>query len=139
MTTSSRRGTPGLSKGKSYVPQRGDIVWIDYNPQRGREQAKRRPALVLSPADYNGLVGLAVVCPIANQARDYPFEVMIPPGLAATGVVLADQIKSFDWHQRNAEFKGKFPESVVREVLETVLTLLDPRDEDEEMVAEADG
>ena len=107
-------------------------------PAAGCEQAERRPPLVLSPASYNGTVGLAVVCPITNQAKSYPFEVLIPAGFAATGVILSDQIKSFDWRERKAELKGKFPESIVREVLETVLTLLDPNEEDEETDGEKD-
>jgi mRNA interferase MazF len=111
VTDKPGRRTLGSRKGKLYVPERGDVVWIDFNPQRGREQAERRPALVLSPANYNGTVGLAVVCPITNQVKSYPFEVLIPEGLAATGVVLSDQIKSFDWRERKAELKGKFDTS----------------------------
>lgn len=71
------------------VPSRGDLVWIDFDPQSGREQAGRRPALVLSPLAYNRLVGLAVVCPVTNQAKGYPFETSLPPGLPVQGVVLA--------------------------------------------------
>ena len=81
----------------AYVPGRGDVVWISLDPRAGHEQAGRRPAVVLSPASYNGKVGLAVFCPITNQIKGYPFEVLIPPGLSVTGAVLADQIKSLDW------------------------------------------
>jgi mRNA interferase MazF len=70
----------------AYVPDRGDAVWITLNPQAGHEQAGRRPAVILSPAAYNGKVGLAILCPITNQIKGYPFEVLIPPGLAVTGV-----------------------------------------------------
>ena len=87
-----------------YVPNRGDVVWIDFNPQTGHEQAGRRPAIVLSPSAYNGKVGLAILCPITNQAKGYPFEVPIPTGLAVKGVILADQVKSLDWQSRNAQF-----------------------------------
>jgi mRNA interferase MazF len=88
----------------TYVPERGHIVWIDLNPQAGHEQAGRRPALVLSPATYNGRVGLALLCPITNRPKGYPFEVSLPTGLPITGVILADQIKSLDWRVRRTEF-----------------------------------
>jgi mRNA interferase MazF len=130
VTRRTVRTSAGSSREKPYIPDRGDVVWIDFNPQRGREQALRRPALVLSPASYNGTVGLAVVCPITNQVTQYPFEVLIPSGHAATGVVLSDQIKSFDWRERRAEFKGTLPPSILHEVVETVMTLLDPGNDD---------
>lgn len=85
-----------------YVPDRGDVVWIDFNPQTGHEQAGRRPAVTLSPALYNGRTGLALLCPITNQIKGYPFEVTIPQGWNVTGVVLADQVKSLDWRRRGA-------------------------------------
>ncbi len=107
-----------------YVPDRGDVIWISLNPQAGHEQAGRRPALVLSPAAYNGRVGLALLCPITNQAKGYPFEVRIPPGLAVTGVVLADQVKSLDWRARQADFLVTLPEAVATEVLQKLRTLL---------------
>src|SRR3954471_14030479 len=87
----------------TYVPQRGDAVWITLTPQAGHEQAGRRPALVLSPASYNGKVGLALLCPITSQIKGYPFEVRLPDGLPVAGVVLADQIKALDWRARHAE------------------------------------
>src|SRR4051812_44260799 len=89
--------------GSSYVPERGEAVWISLNPQAGHEQARRRPALVLSPASYNGKVGLALMCPITSQVKGYPFEVAIPTGLAVAGVILADQVKSLDWRVRKAD------------------------------------
>jgi mRNA interferase MazF len=107
-----------------YVPDRGDVIWISLNPQAGHEQAARRPALVLSPAAYNGRVGLALLCPITNQAKGYPFEVRIPPGLAVTGVVLADQVKSLDWRARQAAILITLPEAVATEVLQKLRTLL---------------
>lgn len=97
---------------------------MDFDPQAGHEQAGRRPALVLSPASYNGLVGLAVVCPITNQAKGYPFEVPIPAGETVSGVALADQIKSLDWRERRARFIGKVPGSVVADALAKARTLL---------------
>jgi len=82
-----------LVEPQTYVPQRGDAVWISLHPQAGHEQAGRRPAVVLSPAAYNGKVGLAILCPITNQIKGYPFEVLIPVGLPVTGVILADQVR----------------------------------------------
>ena len=107
-----------------YVPDRGDVIWISLNPQAGHEQAGRRPALVLSPAAYNGRVGLALLCPITNQAKGYPFEVPIPTGLAVSGVVLADQVKSLDWRAQHADLLITLPEAVATEVLQKLQTLL---------------
>ena len=87
---------------KVYIPKRGDVIWISLDPQAGHEQAGRRPALVLSPEVYNAPAGLALICPISNQAKGYPFEVQIPAGLSVTGVILADQLKSVDWQVRKA-------------------------------------
>ncbi|MBI2918616.1 MAG: type II toxin-antitoxin system PemK/MazF family toxin [Chloroflexi bacterium] len=108
----------------SYVPNRGDAVWIALNPQAGREQSGRRPAVVLSPGAYNGRVGLAILCPITNQIKGYPFEVRIPAGLAVAGAVLADQAKSLDWRVRQAELICKLPESTVAETVQKLGTLL---------------
>lgn len=99
-------------------------MWIDLNPQAGREQAGRRPALVVSSGAYNGKVGLALLCPITNRAKGYPFEVAIPSGLRVTGVILADQIKSLDWRKRNASVIAALPAETVDAVLERVLLLL---------------
>jgi mRNA interferase MazF len=108
----------------AYIPERGDVAWITLNPQAGHEQAGRRPALVLSPAAYNGKVGLAILCPITNQIKGYPFEVLMPPGLGVTGAVLADQVKSLDWRARRAELMCRVPEATVVEVLQKLRTLL---------------
>ncbi len=108
----------------SYVPDRGDLVWITLNPQAGHEQAGRRPAVVLSPASYNAKVGLAVLCPITSQVKGYPFEVLIPPGVSVTGAVLADQVKSLDWRARRADLIGRLPAAVIDDVLAKVRTLL---------------
>ena len=99
-------------------------MWIDLNPQAGREQAGRRPALVVSSGAYNGRVGLALLCPITTRAKGYPFEVAIPSGLSVTGVILADQIKSLDWRKRNASVIAALPAETVDAVLERVLLLL---------------
>lgn len=106
------------------VPDRGDVVWIDFNPQKGHEQAGRRPALVISPASYNGKVGLALLCPVTNQVKGYPFEVQLPGDLEVSGVVLSDQVKSLDWQARRAERLCVVPETVVGEVLGKLTPLL---------------
>jgi mRNA interferase MazF len=108
----------------SYVPDQGDIVWLDFNPQAGREQANRRPALVLSPAAYNGKVRLALVCPLTTKVKGYPFEVPIPDGVPVSGVILADQVKSLDWQVRNAEFICKVPSTVTAEAIAKLKALL---------------
>lgn len=107
-----------------YTPDRGDIVWILFNPQAGHEQAGRRPALVLSPKAYNAKVGLALLCPITSQVKGYPFEVTIPNGFEVSGVVLADQIKNLDWKARNAAFACKLPNDSVNEVIRKFSTLV---------------
>ena len=109
----------------AYVPNQGDLIWLTFNPQAGHEQAGRRPALVLSPADYNRKVGLAILCPITNQEKGYPFEVKIPAGLGVTGVILADQVKSMDWRVRQAEFIDQLPEWIHRQVMARLLVLLE--------------
>ena len=114
----------------AYVPDRGDVVKLDFDPQSGHEQAGRRPALVLSPASYNGKVGLAIVLPITGQAKGYPYEVKIPRGNKVTGVVLSDQVKSVDWRTRKAALFDRLPESLVAEAVENTLTLLNPEGND---------
>jgi mRNA interferase MazF len=108
----------------AYIPERGDTVWISFTPQAGHEQAGRRPAVVLSPKAYNQKVGLAIFCPITNQIKGYPFEVMLPKEADVTGVILSDQVKSLDWRVRKAEFIGSLPEEVINEVLAKLETLL---------------
>ena len=107
-----------------YFPEQGDIVWINLNPQAGHEQAGRRPAVILSPQGYNEKVGLAILCPITNQIKGYPFEVRIPKNLPVSGVVLSDQAKSLDWTVRDTEFICKLPANSLRDVLGKLNTLL---------------
>jgi mRNA interferase MazF len=109
---------------KNYVPRRGDVVWLTFNPQAGHEQAGRRPAVVLSPTAYNQKVGLAIFCPITNQIKGYPFEVLVPAGLAITGAILADQVKSLDWRTRQAELIDTLPDLTMIEVLQKLNKLL---------------
>ncbi len=103
---------------------RGDIVWVVFNPQAGHEQAGRRPAVVLSPATYNSKTSLALLCPITSQSKGYPFEVLLPPGLPVSGVILADQVKSQDWRARQAEVIGRLPTATLQEVLQKLAVLL---------------
>lgn len=108
----------------NYVPERGDVVWADFNPQLGHEQSGRRPALILSPAFYNRRTGLVLLCPITNQIKGFKFEVIIPAGLQVTGAVLSDAVKNFDWRARRCAYLTTLPPSVTEEVLEKLLTLL---------------
>ena len=107
---------------KGYVPDSGDVVWIDLNPTRGREQAKVRPAMVVSPKAYNQKTDLAIMCPITSVQKGYPFEVVIQDKKVA-GVVLSDQVRSVDWKVRNVRFIAKAKPSVTQEV-QTKLALL---------------
>ena len=106
------------------APDRGDLIWVSLNPQAGHEQAGRRPALVLSPVEYNSRVGLALMCPVTSRTKGYPFEVSLPSDLDVTGVILADQIKSLDWRARRAEIACRVPKSVTDEVLGKLNALL---------------
>lgn len=99
------------------APDRGDVVWLNLTPQAGREQAGRRPALVLTPLVYNARSGLAVICPITTKVKGYPFEVRIPDGLPIRGAVLADHVKSLDWRERRAQFMCAMPAGIVSSVL----------------------
>jgi mRNA interferase MazF len=109
---------------REYVPEAGDLVWIDFTPQAGPEPAGRRPAVVLSPRRYNERAGLAVLCPITSHSKGYPFEVALPPGSRVRGVILSDHLKSLNWRQRNAQKAGKLPPSILATVLESISTLL---------------
>ena len=107
----------------AYVPDRGDLVWIEMNPQAGREQAGRRPAFVVSPKSYNGKVGLALLCPLTSKVKGYPFEVAVE-GKTVQGVVLADQVKSLDWKARRARLVERADRAVVSEVLAKIEVLI---------------
>lgn len=107
-----------------YVPDRGDIVWLQFNPQAGHEQAGHRPALVLSPASYNRASGLMLCCPMTSQQKGYPFEVVMIDETDSKSVVLADQVKSLDWKVRKAIKKGTAPLDVVAETLSKLQALL---------------
>ena len=109
----------------SYVPARGDIIWLDFDPRAGHEQAGTRPALVVSPSAYNQRSGLALVCPITSSVKGYPFEAAIPPGIAFSGVVLSDQVRSADWRARIARFVTVAPADLLSDVMAKLHTLTD--------------
>jgi len=113
---------------RGYVPDRGDIVWLQFNPQAGHEQAGQRPALVVSPKSYNQKVGLALFCPITSHIKGYPFEVVLSREGKASGAILSDQIKSLDWRVRQAKRISKAPKHVVKEVLAKIRPLMEDDD-----------
>lgn len=106
-----------------YIPDRGDIIWLNFTPQAGREQAGHRPALVISPKEYNRKTGLAVMCPMTSHEKGYPFEVVVPSG-SSPSVVLSDHLKNLDWRERKASYKGKVPPAVLKEVMNKISALL---------------
>jgi len=107
-----------------WTPEAGDIVWLNFDPQVGREQAGRRPALVLSPAKYNRSSGLALVCPMTRQVKGYPFEVEVRPGPEGSAAILVDHLRSVDWRLRRAEPFGQMPRELLQEVLDRLAPLL---------------
>jgi mRNA interferase MazF len=110
--------------GRAYVPDRGDVVWLEFDPQAGHEQAGHRPALVLSPSVYNRRSGLMLCCPITSRVKGYPFEVALAGKRRFSGVVLADQVKSLDWRTRRARKKDAAPLEVLQETLGKLHALL---------------
>ncbi len=107
-----------------YIPDQGDIVWLDFDPQAGHEQNKRRPAIVITSMLYNNLrFHLAIVCPVTSVVKGYPFEVLLPDGMKTKGAALADQLKSLDWDARKANFIEKAPESILKEICTKAKTL----------------
>lgn len=107
----------------AYIPDRGDIVWTDFDPQKGHEQAHRRPAIVLSPRFYNEKSGLCVACPITSKQKGYEFEIPIEDR-RISGVILADQIRSMDWRGRRLVFIQKIDSAILAEIRESVIQLL---------------
>ena len=108
---------------KAYVPSRRDVVWVDFNPVRGHEQANVRPALVLSPKMYNQKTGLMIVCAITAQVKGYPYEVSVNEK-EITGVILTDQIRTLDWKERKVKHIVTVSQSVINEVQENISTLI---------------
>ncbi|TDA65486.1 MAG: endoribonuclease MazF [Clostridia bacterium] len=109
---------------RNYVPDRADIVRLEFSPKARHEVAGRRPALVVSPKSYNSKVGVALMCPLTSKRKGYPFEVPLPSTAGISGVVLADQIKNLDWQARKAEFVCKVPSDVTQEVLAKIQALI---------------
>lgn len=109
---------------RDYIPGRGDIVWLNFDPQAGHEQGGRRPALVISPQIYNEKVGLALMCPITSKIKGYPFEVPLLVSMKVSGVVLAEQIKSLDWQVRKAEIVCKVSDDIMEEVLAKIQVII---------------
>ena len=106
-----------------YVPGRGDVVWIDFNPARGHEQARRRPAIVVSPKSYNERTGMMLACPITSQAKTYPFEVEVGAG-KLNGVILADHVRALDWHTRKIAFIQKAALAAIATTQERLVQLI---------------
>ena len=111
-----------MTPSNPYIPSRGDIVYLDFDPTKGHEQKGLRPAFVLSPRTYNEKSSLALFMPITKQQKGYPFEVSLPTGLKVQGVILADQIKCLDWKVRGV----RFVESVSEDAIEEVQTKIEP-------------
>ncbi|HEU4458815.1 MAG TPA: endoribonuclease MazF [Methylibium sp.] len=109
------------------APEQGDVVWLDYDPQAGHEQAGRRPSLVLSPKAYNAATGLMLCCPVTSQVKGYPFEVELVGVKGVTGVVLSDQVRNLDWEARRADRVGKAADDVLADVVAKVTVLLPVR------------
>jgi mRNA interferase MazF len=112
------------TKSGDYCPDAGDLVWIDLDPTLGHEQSGHRPAIVLTPRQYNERSGLCIMCPITSRARSYPFEVAIPHGNAIFGVILVDQLRSVSWEKRYVKMAGVVSAALVDEVRERLAVLL---------------
>ncbi len=107
---------------RAYVPDAGDVVWLAFSPQAGREQAGHRPALVLSPASYSRKTSMMLCCPMTTQIKGYPFEVVV--GTNPPSAILSDQVKSLDWRVRRAKRKGTVPAEVLNEVRGKIRALI---------------
>jgi mRNA interferase MazF len=108
----------------AHIPDAGELVWLNFDPQAGHEQGGRRPAIVLSPKAYNGRTGLCLAAPVTNQSKGYPFELALPAGCRSTGVVLCDQVRSLDWKARRASLKETLGTGFAREILARFLPLV---------------
>ncbi len=112
-----------MVKRVEYIPERGDLVWLDFDPRAGHEQNGKRPALTISPAEYNSKTGLAIFCPVMSRLKNYPFEVRLKT-TKIKGAVLSDQVKSLDWQIRNAEFIAKAGRKTLDEVCQNLKLLM---------------
>ena len=113
-----------MRPGKDYVPKERDIVWLEFTPQAGHEQSGRRPALVISPGEYNDKTGLAIFCPITSKEKGYPFEVKINIEKMIKGVILSDQVKSLDWRKRKAKYITRVSKKIMDKVMGKILLLI---------------
>jgi len=107
-----------------YTPSRGEIVWLQFTPQAGHEQSGRRPAVIVSPEEYNQKVGLCLCCPVTSRVKGYPFEVELPVGMEVSGAVLCDQLKSLDWKARGATPIGTLPGQAMKEIQAKIMALI---------------
>lgn len=107
----------------TYTPDRGDIVWLNFTPHAGHEQKGKRPAIILSPKEYNKKTGLAVCCPITSNIKGYPFEVIVN-GKKIDGAVLSDHLKNLDWKARDIKYIEKAHADVLNEVVEKISVLI---------------
>lgn len=123
VSTTSAHGESTPSQ--SWVPERGDVIWLEFDPQAGREQAGRRPAVVLSPASYNAPTSRALCVPVSSKAKGYPFEIALPDECAVQGVAFADQVKCLDWRARFARPAATLPEHIVDSILARTRALLE--------------
>lgn len=122
--------TVSEKKSGRYVPSRGDVVWLSFNPQSGHEQSEHRPAIVISPKEYNEKVGLAIFCPITSKIKNYPFEVKIIIKDLINGAILADQLKSLDWEKREAKYIAKVPKRILDDTIEKLNLLINKVDKE---------
>lgn len=109
-----------------FIPERGDIVMLDFTPTRAHEQSGRRPAVVLSPRVYNHVSGLMICCPITSTRRNMPFEISLPKSLTTRGVILAEHVRSVAWAARHATFQERLPRPAMEELTGKLLVLIDP-------------
>lgn len=120
--------TVSEKKSGRYVPSRGDVVWLSFNPQSGHEQSGHRPAIVISPKEYNEKVGLAIFSPITSKIKNYPFEVKIIIKDLINGAILADQLKSLDWEKREAKYIARAPKRILDDTIEKLNLLINKVD-----------
>ena len=111
------QGAKRFGRQDRYLPDRGDLVWLNFAPRTGHEQSGKRPAMILSPAIYNRKTGLALCCPITSQVKGYPFEVLLPANCATHGAILSDHVKNLDWRARSASFIEKISDDIVSQVV----------------------
>lgn len=117
MTDSSKAHRPAMKSGREpYCPDLHDIIFVDFSPRAGTEQASARPAIVLTPRAYNSVTGRCFACPITSRIKGYPYEIVLPAGLETQGVIITDQGKALSWSARGARFVETAPEAVTEDV-----------------------